>query len=393
MAFNIPTTTELALQNLALLEGKINQDAPLVDKSFLRTLSVMEAFIGIMIQKYQAERSKQNLAKTATGIDLENIGSNIGVLIKLPKATVLEIQINAEDATIIPQGTVLSGNANGLLYFSDADAIASGGIAVLTATCELEGSDGNLNNGQILTLTNIILGAANTGVVTDTIQTGTDKEDQEVYRERILINQRAVRGGGNRFDHKIWAEEVEGVFKAYPYSGKPFGSIETSYPGDRTVYVQADTNIDPDGIAPQSLLDEVRSYLNTDPLTLRDRPPLGSTNEVLYVLSINRLPVYITIYDLRITLNNLTEVKLDVESALQQYLFNLQPFIEGIDLIQDRDDVLSTPSVSSIVDDVLKTQASAAHQVTFGFTPTTTLDYFQIIPAQLVKLDSVIYVD
>jgi hypothetical protein len=397
MSINLPTTQKIADDILAVLEGQLNQDAPANDKAFLKVLSIIMAYMDTLLLKYAAERSKQNLAKTATGDDLKNIGLDIGVIFKSAIAAVLKIEIIAINGTVIPQNTPLVGDANGLRYFSDSEETATGGIATITATCEIDGADGNLNPTETLTLNTIIPNAQNIGTVTASLTDGANDEDQEVYRERVLIAQRAVRGGGNAFDHKIWAEEVEGVFEAYPYSGKPFDPPTISYPGDRTVYIQCDTDIDPDGIPPTSLLETVQLALMKDPTTQTGRPPLGITAEIglpgqtLFVEPIARELVQIIIYDLATTLGNDTQVKDDIESAVKQYLFNLHPFVDGIDQAQNRQDPLTTPSLSSIVNDILLINAASANEVTFTVA-AVPLDYYKILPHKMVKLDDITYV-
>jgi hypothetical protein len=391
MSINLPTTQKITDNILVFLEGQLEQVAPTNEKAFLKVLAAILAFSDTLMLKYAAERSKQNLAKTATGDDLKNIGLDIGIIFKTAIAAVLKIEIIATDGTVIPQNTPLIGDANGLRYFSDAEETATGGVATITATCEIDGADGNLNDSETLTLNTIIPNAQNIGTVTKTVIDGANEEDQEVYRERVLIAQRAVRGGGNAFDHKIWAEEVEGVFEAYPYSGKPFDPPTISYPGDRTVYIQCDTDIDPDGIAPPSLLATVKEHLMNNQTTGLLRPPLGLTDETLYVESIARDLVAVTIYDLVVTLDNETQVKADIDSAVKQYLFNLHPFVDGIDQAQNRQDTLTTPSLSSIVNDILLINAASANEVTFTVA-AVPLDYYEILPHKMVKLDDITYV-
>ena len=112
-------------------------------------------------------------------------------------------------------------------------------------------------------------------------------------------------GGGNAADYREWAQEVAGVTRAYPYSGKPVALLLESSPPDRTVYIEADTTIDPDGIAPQALLDEVRATITTDPVTGLARQPLGLTDSTLFVESISRTEFFVGISHLFVGISHL----------------------------------------------------------------------------------------
>ena len=131
MSLTIPTTKELKEQNLANLESNINQTSPLADKAFLRVLAAMEALQNTPLYKYAVERSLQNLALTASGDDLDKIGSEYGVNRKPAEAAQLEIDLPATDGTIIPATTSFIGDSNGERYYPDASATASGGSAII----------------------------------------------------------------------------------------------------------------------------------------------------------------------------------------------------------------------------------------------------------------------
>lgn len=387
MALNIPTTEEIKDRNVSNLESNLNQTSPLNDKAFNRVIGGMEALNHTELYKFGVERAKQNLALTATGDDLERIGLEFDTIRKPAESAVLTVTVPGVNGTILPVTLNYIGELNGLRYFPDAAAEISGGVATFNITAENVGVDGNLNISDTLTLDSQIPGAENTATVTVIVNTGADKEDQEIYRERVLFAERATCGGGNATDYKIWAEEVAGVTRAYPYAGKPFDVIGTSFPGDRTVYIQADESIDPDGIAPTSLLDEVRDALNTDPVTGKSRPPLGLIDDTLFIESIIRTSFFVEIRQLDVSLDIETQVKADIETALEQYFLSLRPFVEGVDIPSDRNDQITTPSVNEIVQEILAINGASAQEVAFGlalgsFIPLKTLD-----PNELAKLD------
>lgn len=387
---NISTTQAVKDRNLANLESKLGQTSPLADKAFLRVLAAMEAMNHTELYKYAAERALQNFVLTATGDDLDIAGIEFKTPRKVAEAAVLEISLPAANGTVIPASVDFIGDSNQMRYFPNAGAIAAGGVAILTVTAENVGVAGNLNVGETLSIGTQIAGAETTATVTTVNNVGTEKETDTAYRPRILAAIRTNTGGGNAADYKTWAEEVAGVYAAYPYAGKPSGG-GTSYPGDRTVYVEADTAIDPDGIAPQSLLDEVRDSLNTDPDDSESRPPLGLINATLYVESIYRTPIYVEVRSLVVSADVEAQVKSDIEDALTTYLLSIKPYLPGIDILTERNDSITDLTVSDIVQDILTANGGSAQGVGFGPSVGVFYSIYFLNPGELTKLGGVNY--
>lgn len=391
MAFNIPTTQDTFDTDLANLESALNQDAPLAEKAFLRVLAAVLALNETSAYKYAAERAMQTLALTATGDDLANIGLEFGVVRKAAEAAVLTIQLPGQNGTFIPATVDFTGDSNGIRYIPNSSAVIAGGFATLDVTAAEAGVIGNLNNGNTMTIGTQVPGAETVATVTATVNTGAEQESEDAFRKRILFEIRTVSGGSNATDHKEWAEEVAGVQRAYPYSGKPFDEIEDSFPGERTVYVQSTTAVDPDGVPPQGLLDEVRQSLLFDPITGDPRPALGLGDENLYVEPIERLSFVVRVIGLDVSQDIEAQVMADIETALTNYFFNLFPFIVGIDFPPDRNDTITDPSVSDVVQDVVAANSGSVEGVQFGFDLNNLLTIYTLNPGELAKLDSVTY--
>lgn len=392
MAVKIPTVQESTDQYLNTLESKLNQESPLNDKSFLVVLSALEAGQDAGQYKFSVERIKQVFALTATGQGLDGIGGEYSIPRKPGEAAILTVTLPALTGTVIPAGTDFTGDANGIRYFTNAPVTASAGVAILTVTAEPgSGSAGNLNNSDIMTIGTQIPGAETVATVIATINTGADPETDEAYRPRVLFAVRSATGGGNATDYKIWSEEVAGVFRSFPYSGKP-PETGTSFPGDRAIYVEADTTIDPDGIAPASLLDEVRESIGQDPSTFKSRPPLGITDDTLSVESIFRTAFFVEVRNLTIAVDKEAKAKSEISSALDVYFRFIAPFIDGVDIPDERNDFITDLTVSLIVQDVLKSNGGSADGIGFGLTVGTFLPSFQLRQGETSKSGGVNYV-
>lgn len=380
---NIPTTAETTAQNLANLESQLNQTSPLNDKAFLCVLSAEEAVLFTSLYKFGVDRVKQVLATTANRDGLIALGAEYGVPIKAAESTVLTAELPGTNGTIIPATRTFVGDSNGVRYSLDASATVTGGVATLSLTAQDAGVIGNLNNGETLSIDTQVAGAETVATVTATTTTGADAEGTEDYRTRILDVIRAPGGGGNAADYRNWAQGVAGISRAYPYAGDPAGS---GSPAERTVYVESTTTIDPEGIPPQSLLDDVRDNITTDSDTGLSRQPLGLTDDTLFVEPITRTEFFVRITGLTVDASIETAVKTEIETQLIAYFLSLRPFVDGIDAPIERNDLITDLTVSDVVQDVLKANGGSAQSVAFDIVSGGSIPEYQLGQGETAKL-------
>lgn len=379
---NIPATELIAAQNQARFEAQLNQTSPLNDKAFLRVVSVEEAVLFTSLYKYGIFKAKQNLATTADEEGLTDLGNEYNVPRKTATATVLTATLPGTNGTIIPATRTFVGAANGVRYNLDASATVTGGIATLSNTAQDAGAIGNLNNGDTLSIDTQVSGAETIATVTATTTTGANQENLEVWRTRILDVIRAPGGGGNAADYRNWSQEVAGVARAYPYGGDPLGS---GSPPERTVYVEATTDVDPDGIPPQSLLDQVRVSITTDPDTGLARQPLGLTDDTLYVEAIPRTEFYVQVTGLTVDPSIEAAVKTEIDAQIEAYFLSLRPFVDGIDAPVERNDLITDLTVSDVVQDVLKANGGSAQSVQFDIVLGGSIPEYQLGQGETAK--------
>lgn len=393
MTLIIPTTQELKNRNLANLEAALNQNSPLNEKAFLRVLAAIEALAETGLYKFAVERTKQVLGLTAFGAGLDAIGSEYGVVRKPAEAAILRITALGTSGTVIPATVNYVGDANKVRYLLDSSqTVGGGGFISFDVTAETLGVVGNLNLGDFMTVGTQIAGVDSSSPVTGIINVGAEAETDDAYRARVLNAVRATPGGGNAVDHKIWAEEVAGVERAYPYAGEPDsplpGVLLSSVPADRVVFVESTTDINQDGIPPGSLLTEVRDSINTDPVTGASRPPLGLVDSTLFVEVITRTQIFILITNFDEGTGDVTTIKANIETALTQHLFGLRMFVPAIDLPAERNDLITEVTLSDVVQGVLNAGDGSAEQVQFGETTGvgTPLTSYQLDAGELAKL-------
>jgi len=392
MAIEIKTIQELADKNLANFEGKLNQDSPLNDIAFLITLSAIQALAESTLYKYGQNRGLQSLAATADLDGLKEIGEPYGVIFKEAEAAVLNISLPAVNGTIIPDTAVFIGDNNGERYTVDSPATAAGGVALLTVTAENPGANGNLDNGETLTIRSQIAGAESVATVLSTETVGAEEENFLLFKRRVFTAIRRTPGQENLSLIREWGEEVPGVAAVFPFTGRPYNeSPELSVPPERTIYVQATTDIDPDGIAPPALLDDVRASLLTNPETGKRRMVWGMTDEFLYTRSIERITFYSEVRDLFTPAGQETQVQTAVDAAVEFYYFTVSLFVEGLDFAGIRNDLITDLTLSKIIQDILQANDSSADGAGFGTTPGVFLGRYQLLPGQLGKSGGVTY--
>ena len=226
MTLQIPTTQEQKDTNQANMESKLQQEAPPVDKSFIKVLSAVEALQFTQLYKYGVERALQTLALTATGDDLDAIGNNYGVYRKPAEAAQFTLQTETTIGATIPITIDYVGDANQERYIPDVEVVATGTTTDLDVTALNAGVAGNLNTGATMTLGTPVTGVADTATITAVLNVGTERETDEAYRDRVLNRIRTITGGGNAASYREWAQEPAGVARAYPYTGAPESLIE-----------------------------------------------------------------------------------------------------------------------------------------------------------------------
>jgi hypothetical protein len=520
MGFNIPTTKELFDQFLATFEANLAQTSPLLPKAYMRVESAAQSGAVTLLAKFAANRAMQNLAITAGEGDLEEIGREYGVTRKPAVANQTRISQPANTGTTIPVTIFHTGDSNNVTYKPLSSAVAAAGVAIVDVQATETGVVGNLISGDTLTISTQIAGiTSTTATFVETLRLGTDKEDLEDYRQRVLNEIRTQGGGSNNVDYKTWAEAIEGVKRVFVFSGAPvdptfklkdancdwstaiywnegngavldkvpdpftpaerylkvgyggtadpyayqsfmtegreyeltgkgagdgsfgweirddddtvlhtgtssivfesyaldfiatgprlkFVSLATgagyayfdvmtikpkrSYPGDRVIYVEADPTVDPDGIPPQSMLDEVRNQINNDPATGKSRPALGTTDEFLFVEPIKRTSVDVNVTG--ITYNDPSvqpEAETSLENGISDFLKTVRPFVQGIDADFDRNDTLSISILGQVVQDILDAFGGSAQGITFNITGDPPVSIYTVDENELLKAGTI----
>lgn len=235
----------------------------------------------------------------------------------------------------------------GKLFIIEDDYFLTGVDDIIQIRSLEAGGDSVLEIGDELTITEPVIGVQRTIEVEGVISLPLAGETIEEYRKKIIDAIQLEPQGGAKTDYRLWSQDAQGVRNVYPY-------VKENSAGTVQVFVEANAldSIDSYGTPSQTLIDLVDSVIKMDPddtkpLNERGRIPIQS---ILEVLPITLRPVDITIIGLQ-------EVNLEIKQLLRNniYLFlqEIRPFIDGADLLRNKNDILYSGKVQSIVSDSL----------------------------------------
>lgn len=335
----IPTLSELYTSVKSDLEAELTISIPLVGKSFIRALAAVQAgklyLLYLSLGLVQKNIFPDTADPAAQGGTLDRFGQ-----VKLNRARFsavagqYKVQATGTTGATIPAETTWKSDDDsdnpGFIFVLDNEYTLDGTnqfiIRALTA-----GNDSALTVGNTLSLTSpVALVDTQVSILSVEIEAQAAETIAE-YREKIVEAFRLEAQGGSPADYRLWAAEVQGVAEVYPYA-------TSAAPFETTLYVEATEgdSTDGKGTPTTTILEGVESAIE-DPTTLRPaRKPIGAW--------VNYEPV--TVLDIDITIDSYGDYTAEKAAAILTGLTNLidsiRPFIGGIDVVADKNDILDT---------------------------------------------------
>jgi hypothetical protein len=395
MAYSTPSTQELIDRNLARIESALGVTSPIADRAFNRAWATVEGLAASGMYAFALDAARNNLAISASEDGLGLLSQEYNVPRRQATAWRGSAVISLAEGVPLPAGTAFTAE-NGYKYETTGDVTGgAAGTVTVGLVCKQAGPDGNIAVGATLSIQSVIEGAGREAVVTGITALGLEQEDLEDWRVRILDVIRGGSGGSdisgasdtgtgeesgtvevnvpacvNSNDYRLACEAVGGVARAYPFAGPPLGSGITPWPGMRTVYIECQSDIESDGIPPQSLLDLVRAAIIADPITGLSREILGVPvgPDLLFVEPIVNTGIYVTVIGLFVN-DALAAAQNAVTDAVRKLLLTFAPFVQGLDADFDRHNELSESVLAQTVQNTLDHYGGNARRVIFGGTP------------------------
>lgn len=399
MSLQTPTIQEISDNIVAQLSASLNQTIPLLPKSFIRVLAKVLAGVFILLYKYGGFTFLQIFVRTAsTKVTIVN-GKTVTPLIEWGRligigdpiaATQAELTVTVTVETqtgTLPSGTQLT-SALGVTYITIGATLldaATKSVTVRSVADQAGGGGagviGNLNYGAILSFANPLANVARDTTVTAQTVTGADSEDIEAYRQRVIDRFQKRPHGGAYADYEQWGEETAGIVNCYPYT--------SANPGQVDIYVEATSasSGNPDGIPTLAQLQAVLTSIELDLGGLATRRP---ANALANTFAITR-----TGFDVRViglTVDNLAQVKTDIEAALTDYFRAREPYIIGLS-VPPRNDRITKAAALAVIDDVVSASGGIFTNAYVYLAGTTTLtDLYALGVGEKAKLVLVTYV-
>ncbi len=123
-----------------------------------------------------------------------------------------------QNALSMPADTEIHRD-DGQIYTTTAPTISARGVLRVPVVANSSGQAGNCEDGIALRLATPITGLSST-CYADNIRTGTDIEDLDSWRQRIMARWYDTPQGGGDSDYVRWAKEVLGISRAWTHRHK-----------------------------------------------------------------------------------------------------------------------------------------------------------------------------
>lgn len=235
----------------------------------------------------------------------------------------------------------------GQVYILDSEYTLTGTANVIEIRSIGSGVYYNLNVSDKLTITEPVIGVDKTVTVTQVLVQPKAGETTELYRASILNAIQLEPQGGSKSDYRQWSTDAQGVRLVFPY-------VQDVNTGTIDLYVEATLadSTDGKGTPTLTILTDVKDVIEQDPditkpINERGRRPIQAN---VQVSAITLVPVDVTIAGLN---NDSVLVRNSISSSITDLLYDVRPFISGADLRRNKNDILYSGKVQSVVTDTL----------------------------------------
>jgi baseplate J-like protein len=205
------------ISKYTVLKSKYGDSSPILKKSFINTLGYAIGGIAANIWQLSVWIYKQCFPQTCELPALKFWGGLIDVNYNEGASANLGILLNGVTAPYLVSGTVYKDLNSGLIYKTVSQVNSENGQIKTTVQCTTSGSIGNLPVDTVLNIANPLDGIPSTAVVTEIKIEGTEDEEIETYRRRVLYGFKNKNETGSVKDYVNWALEVSGIADVFPY--------------------------------------------------------------------------------------------------------------------------------------------------------------------------------
>lgn len=204
-----------------LLEGGFSQD--IIGSVSYELANIYDTELNAILDKA--------FVLTSTGDDLDRVGADYGIARRQDANAIVFLQITGVQGATVNQNVKATYN-NLVFTVQEFKKLNSDGVAIVKAQCETAGTIGNVPAETINEFL-VQYSGLDTVINLEPAYDGFDKEEDEIYRQRILDYLKEDATNANKAQYEKWAREVTGVQKAVIKSAETMGA------GNVGVYISA----------------------------------------------------------------------------------------------------------------------------------------------------------
>jgi uncharacterized phage protein gp47/JayE len=384
MAYENKTIEEVRDLILNAIKSKFNLVFRLLPKSFMKVIAAVFAGVFIICYKQIGWLFLQLFPETASWRSVNILGFRVRPLIKWgiligvgePKTGSQwrgKMNVGVVNAGgVLAAGIQLKSDITGKLYITESGVPLEGEAVQAPIISTENGSAGNLEAGDALIFASSLGNVGRTATVSEVTAYAEDDETETSYRARIINRFRSPPQGGALADYRIWASDVPGVLNVYPYK-------DTATATGVIIYVSGAPAQFPDRIPTADLLRQVGDAITYNPITGKaSRKPIAAVidpaNNGTYgnikAVSIKQYNVFITgVAD--VSVSDFTAAG---KPAIENYFLSREPYIRGLSDDNNKTNIISRNSLSSVIDQVCRSLKAEFDVVTLkaGSTQITT---------------------
>lgn len=270
---------------------------------------------------------------------LEDLG--ILYLGRLPRpatATTMYLRVNGSAGSVLRANLTFKNEQSNVVFILDTQYVLNGTNDIIQVRSIETGPQTILGIGTELIITEPVLGVQSIVIVDSIINPSVSAETIEQYRNAITDAIQLEPTGGAKTDYRLWGRDAVGVRDVYPY-------LKQNDAGTIQIYVEAEN-----GNVTSQMLTDVRNVIELDPDTSkpiyeRGRRPMQATLEIM--------PVVELLIDIEITGLNIRTLAIEqsIFNSVEAYLRNIRPFIDGGQLLRDKNDILNIARLTNVVSD------------------------------------------
>ena len=232
------------------INERLNIDANLMEGGFAQDIIGSIAYELANITETELDKiADKAFVETAQGDDLDRVGADYGIERREEAAAIVYLEITGDEFAVINQNVKAVYN-NLVFTVQEYKKINSSGVATVKAKCETMGVIGNVPAN---TITEFLTDYAGLKTVTNPEPSydGFNREDDEIYRQRIKDYLASDSANCNKEQYETWAREVTGVLKAVVKGAEDMGA------GNVGVFISAI-----DATVSEDLKQAVYDYIN-----------------------------------------------------------------------------------------------------------------------------------